>query len=99
MAIMDGDASMSAPQLSLDRYKTVVRRVFDLLSNVPEGMTTYEIYKASGYPRSSVVLALQDNLLFYVDRWALNKHSLPTRVWMAADLKRFDDCPRPDDMK
>jgi len=89
---------MSAPPLSLDRYRKCVRAVHAALVN-SDGMTQYELEQATGFPRSTIKIVMPDNLLFYVDRWKLSRKGIPTQVWAAAEMKRYDDCPRPDDMK
>ena len=88
---------MSAAPISLDRYKKCVRAVYNVLKD-SDGMTAYELEKETGYPRSTIRFALEDNLLFYVDRWKLSRKQYATQVWCAAEMKRYDDCPRPENM-
>jgi DNA-binding transcriptional regulator GbsR (MarR family) len=85
--------------ISLERYTKCVRAVFDTLSASDDGMTAYDIAKITGYPRSTVNIVVEDNLLFYVDRWKRSRVGVPTRIFMASKIERFEDCPRPDDMK
>ena len=89
---------MSAAPISLDRYKKCVRAVYMALKD-SDGLTAYELEKETGYPRSTIRFALEDNLLFYVDRWKLSRKSCATQVWSVVEFVRYDDCPRPDSMK
>jgi len=86
---------MSTPPISIERYRNCVRAVYNALKD-SDGMTAYELSEMTGYPRSTVRFALDDNLLFYVDRWKITRGQHETQVWCAAEMKRFEDCPRPD---
>ena len=90
---------MSAAPISIERYKACVRAVYRALSASEDGMTAYELEQMTGYARSTVRFVLNDNLLFYVDRWKLSRKNCATQVWCAAEMKRYDDCPRPEDMQ
>lgn len=86
-------------QVSLDRYKRGVRQVHEALSQHPDGLTAWEIHKATGIERGMLHPILDDNLLFYVDRWQLAKtNKLPCKVWMAVPINNPGDCPKPDDL-
>lgn len=84
------------PPISLDRYRSGVARVFKLLQENPDGMNTYEIAKMTGLPRSTVYIILNDNHLFYVDRWRQARSGGYTQVWCASEVIRHDDCPQPE---
>lgn len=89
---------MSAAPVSLERYKACVKAVHRALEG-SDGMTPYELEQMTGFARSTIKVVLQDNLLFYVDRWKMSRKNTPTQIWQAAEMKRYDDCPRPEDMR
>ena len=90
---------MTTEGITLERYRACVRSVYDTLVSAEDGMTVLAIRNLTGHSRGIVSLALTDNPLFYVDRWTRSRAGVPTQVWAAAAMKRYDDCPRPDDMK
>jgi len=89
---------MSTPPISLERYRNCVSALHKTLSDNPDGLTAYELEKLTGFPRSTIRFALPDNPLFYVDRWKITRKVNATQVWCAAEIKRYDDCPRPENM-
>jgi len=89
---------MSTPPISLERYRNCVSALYNALKD-SDGMTAYELEKLTGFPRSTIKYALPNNPLFYVDRWKITRKVNATQVWAAAEVKRFDDCPRPEEMK
>jgi len=86
------------PPISLERYRMCVRHIYQALKD-SDGMTAHELEKLTGFPRSTIMLALNDNLLFYVDRWKLTNRVCPTQVWMNSDVTQHEDCPRPDQLE
>lgn len=90
---------MSKLPISLERYRECVSICFKILSESDDGLTAYELEKMTGFPRSTVQTALMSNPLFYVDRWKITRKIHPTKVWVAAEVTRYEDCPRPEDMK
>lgn len=90
---------MSTPPISLERYRKGIALIYETLQYAPDGMTAYQLHLATELPRSTVQIILEDNILFYVDRWEWSKRKSPTRIWVAAKIERFEDCPRPDHMK
>lgn len=90
---------MSMPPISLERYRQCVNACFKTLSESEDGLTAYELEKLTGFPRSTIRYALPDNPLFYVDRWKITRKVNATQVWCASQVTRYDDCPRPEDMK
>ena len=75
--------------ITLDRYRKCMRAIFDTLLSSDDGMTVYEIAKMTGYPRSTVGIVIEDNPLFYIDRW---KDGV-TAVYMVNHF--IEDCPKP----
>jgi len=86
---------MSTQPISLERFKEVNNAVFQALMT-SDGMTAYELEKMTGYPRSSIRFVLNDNPLFYVDRWKITRHQHETQVWCTNVTQQLEDCPRPD---
>jgi hypothetical protein len=87
---------MSAPSLSLDRFRKGQQDIYKLLAETPDGLNVYEISKAVGIVPSTVRIILKDNVLFYVDRWVPARNKVPSKIWCAAEMKRYDDCPFPE---
>ena len=84
--------------VSLDRYKRTVREVFNVLRQHPDGLTANELAKIMYIQRAVLNALLENNLLFYVDRWTVTRSKALCRVWMAAKLDNPGDCPPPDNL-
>ena len=86
---------MSAAPLSLARYRNGVRIIYKLLEDESDGLTTYHISRLTGLPRSTVYIILQDNPLFYIDRWEVARNTSMAAIWVCAEVKNPGDCPQP----
>jgi len=82
--------------ITLERYRAGVCTVHAELSQHPDGMTLAELCATTKIARSSLKTMLEENPLFYVDRWVLGVNSVPARVWVLNVSSHFEDCPRPD---
>jgi len=82
--------------ISLERYRHGVREVHAELRLNSDGMTLTELCHKTKIARSTLQAILEDNPLFYVDRWVLGRNSSPARVWVLNVTSNFEDCPRPD---
>ena len=82
--------------ITLARYQDGVRMVHAELLAQPDGMTMTELYYKTKIARSSLQVILENNPLFYVDRWIVSKKSAPTRVWLINVTSNYENCPRPD---
>lgn len=87
---------MSATPISLERYRNAVCEIYKLLEEHPDGLNTWAIHTLTGYPRSTIYIVLHDNPLFHVDRWELARNKSYTQIWCAAEMKRYEDCPMPE---
>ena len=84
--------------ISLERYRHGVREVHAELMMHPDGRTLTEISYATKIARSSLQVILEDNPLFYVDRWVMGRNTAAARIWALNISSNFEDCPRPDSL-
>ena len=87
--------------VSLDRYKRTVVALCDLLKQHPDGLIVQDMVRLLHSQKSVLCPVLEDNPLFYVDRWATTKTRYTTsicRVWMVVDFDNPGNCPPPDIM-
>ena len=83
--------------ISLDRYKRLCRSTYNALLSAPDGLTVYELKRITVSQRSALKYVLNDNPLFYVDRWThASRNRVLTQVWMAVPVDNPGDCPRPE---
>lgn len=86
---------MTAAPLSLERYRNGIRIVYNLLKEEPDGLTSYHIARITGLPRSTVYIILNDNPLFYIDRWEVARNKSMASIWVNAEINNPGDCPKP----
>ena len=85
--------------ISLDRYKRTMTALCDLLKQHPDGLTVQEMVKLLNSQKSVLCPVLENNPLFYVDRWTPTKTRYTTsisRVWMVVEFDNPGNCPPPD---
>jgi hypothetical protein len=81
--------------ISLERYRNGVREVHAELMLHPDGATITQLSIATKIAKSSLQIILEENPLFYVDRWMLTGTGSHARVWALNVSSNYEDCPRP----
>ncbi len=71
------------------------RALRELLRKYPDGMTTINVSKLSGFTPADTRRTLAAMPDAYVDRWVMGKRGQYMKVWCVVDVP--SDCPHPKD--